>query len=272
MVGVGTRLMAPPVPESSLQRRVVLVGASNVARGIATAVASIRQHLGTRLDILIACGHGRSYGLTSSMLGRSLPGIAECGLWNALRQRPVLPTFALLTDIGNDLLYNVPVPRIAGWVEICLQRLSAINTRIILTELPLANLTTLPLWRFRLLRTLFFPGRNRAFADVVSDAKALNERIQNMAQRYAARLLKPHENWYGFDPIHIEMQQWPQAWRTLTAAWASDGASDTPARGSLADWFYLRWLCPEQRVLFGIHQSAAQPVGKLYDDTRISVY
>ena len=57
-------------------------------------------------------------------LWRELPGIVECGLWDALAQRPPAPTVALLTDIGNDLLYDVPVPQIVSWVETCLDRFS----------------------------------------------------------------------------------------------------------------------------------------------------
>jgi hypothetical protein len=35
----------------------------------------------------------------------------------------------LVTDIGNDLLYEVPVDRIVDWVDQCLDRLKAINAR-----------------------------------------------------------------------------------------------------------------------------------------------
>ena len=62
---------------------------------------------GVPLDILAALGHGRSYGSLSNVSGRVLPGITTCGLWERWENSPALPTRALLTDIGNDLFYDV---------------------------------------------------------------------------------------------------------------------------------------------------------------------
>ncbi|MEX0819484.1 MAG: hypothetical protein WD070_07815, partial [Pirellulaceae bacterium] len=87
-------------------RRVVLLGASNIARSPAIVFDSARSAWGSPLDIVAATGHGRSYGMTSCVLGRTLPGILQCGLWEALATRPLVPTAALLTDIGNDILYG----------------------------------------------------------------------------------------------------------------------------------------------------------------------
>ncbi len=90
---------------------VVLLGASNLTRGISTVVGMARGIVGEPSEFLIAMGHGRSYGQRSSVLGRSLPGITQCGLWEALRHARG-PTSALITDIGNDVIYGVPVETI----------------------------------------------------------------------------------------------------------------------------------------------------------------
>jgi len=82
-------------------RRVVLLGASNLTRGISTAVETARLQWGRPLDVMAALGHGRSYGLASRLLCRTLPSIVECGLWPALAARPPAPTAALVTDVGN---------------------------------------------------------------------------------------------------------------------------------------------------------------------------
>ena len=39
----------------------------------------------------------------ASVLVRGLPGILRCGLWQAWRRRPQVPTATLVTDIGKDL-------------------------------------------------------------------------------------------------------------------------------------------------------------------------
>src|SRR5439155_11570702 len=100
--------------------RVVLLGASNLTLGFPMLVSELRAWLGSPVEILCAHGHGRSYGLASRVLFRELPGIVECGLWRALASAPARPTLALLTDVGNDIMYGRDVEEIAGWVETAL--------------------------------------------------------------------------------------------------------------------------------------------------------
>ncbi|HEY5315121.1 MAG TPA: hypothetical protein VIK18_21495, partial [Pirellulales bacterium] len=53
-------------------RRLVLLGASNLTRGLAPVLQTAAQLWDEPLDILAAAGHGRSYGATSRVLVRSL--------------------------------------------------------------------------------------------------------------------------------------------------------------------------------------------------------
>src|ERR1043165_8514894 len=93
-------------------RRVILLGASNLALSFPTVVATVRQTWSEAVEIMAAMGHGRSYGQDSSVLGRKIPGIFPCALWQDLQNRPPLPTSALLTDIGNDILYGISPDRL----------------------------------------------------------------------------------------------------------------------------------------------------------------
>ncbi|MCZ6542107.1 MAG: hypothetical protein O6768_00410, partial [Planctomycetota bacterium] len=105
-------MSGPAESQLTSRPRVVLLGASNLTRGISRAVGIAQAILGTPLEVLIAMGHGRSYGQRSRVLGRSLPGIVDCGLWDALLHGSGRPTYALLTDIGNDVMYGASVPSI----------------------------------------------------------------------------------------------------------------------------------------------------------------
>src|SRR5438552_19189250 len=87
-------------------RRVILLGASNLTRSFPTVVATVRQTWSEPVEIMAAMGHGRSYGEDSSFLGRKISGIFPCALWQDLQNRSRLPAVALLTDVGNDLLYG----------------------------------------------------------------------------------------------------------------------------------------------------------------------
>ena len=135
----------------------MILGASNVTIGLSTVVEAARNAWGRPLDLMIAAGHGRSYGHRSSVLGRRLPSIASCGLWDQLATRPELPTAALVTDIGNDIVYGSDSEQIIQWVEICLEKLSQQYDRLIVTRLPHETILATPPGKFRFLSSLLFP-------------------------------------------------------------------------------------------------------------------
>jgi hypothetical protein len=266
---------SPPAGEQGAAdfppRRVVLLGASNLTRGISTVVETACGHWGRPLDVLAALGHGRSYGTTSTVLGRTLPGIVECGLWTALAERPRAPTAALLTDVGNDLFYGASPEQIADWVDTCLERLAGHTDQIVLTRMPVCNLKRVRPWHYRVLRNLLFPSCRLSFAEVNERAWQLDGRLAEVAARRHCRLIDPRAEWYGFDPIHIKLAHWPGAWHELLGSGAEQPVC-SPARASPRRWFYLRRRLPERFWLFGRPYGRRQPCGRLPDGTMISLY
>src|SRR5437016_5976799 len=101
--------------------RAVLLGASNLKMGLPRVVRRLLAAAGGPVDVLAACGHGRSYIQWSRIFlgARGLPGIVECGLWKSLAGRPPLPTVALVMDVGNDLLYGLATAEIAAGFAAC---------------------------------------------------------------------------------------------------------------------------------------------------------
>jgi hypothetical protein len=251
-------------------RRIVLLGASNLTRGISTVVETSAQHWGRPLDVLAALGHGRSYGMTSSVLGRTLPGILQSGLWPALERREALETAALITDVGNDLFYGAPVERIAGWVEQCLDRLMDCEARIVVTRLPICNLPRVRRWQYLIVRSLFFPSCRLSLDELSERAVELDERLCELAHQRNCALAEPRSDWYGFDPIHFKLRHWSCAWHEMLAPWSETEVG--AARASLARWIYLRRCAPELRTRFGIAQRRAQPAARLADGTLISLF
>lgn len=252
--------------------RVVLLGASNLTRGISTIVELSRSLLPGPLEIFAALGHGRSYGQHSRVLGWRLTGIADCGLWSALAAREPLPTAALITDVGNDLLYQSPVPVILSWVEDCLQRLADAGARIVLTMPPVCNLNSLPEWRFLLFRTMFFPGHRMPLSEIVRGAVALEAGLAELGARHGATLVRQRAEWYGLDPVHIHWRHWPTAWREILSPWSQSALESACVTPSALRWIYLRSLAPERRWLWGIKQSCPQPAGRFADGTTVAMY
>ncbi len=254
------------------QRRAILLGASNLTRGISTVVETSRRVWGWPLEILAAMGHGRSYGATSRFLWRELPGIRDCGLWDSLARGPRLPTAALVTDIGNDLLYGSSVDAIAGWVGECFERLAAAEARTVVTLLPLANLPTLSERRFRFFRALFVPGCDLNLETLIERAGDLNERVREMAAAKKIFFVEQPSAWYGFDPIHHKPSCWPRIWREILAAWSPARELPESARPSILRSLYLRTLKPHERRWLGRQQRRAQPAGRLRDGTTVSLF
>jgi hypothetical protein len=252
-------------------RRVILLGASNLVRSMPTVLETALLCRGGALEAFLACGHGRSYGITTRVMGRTLPGIVECGVWEALAARPPLETTALVTDIGNDLLYGVSVPQIAAWVEQCLDRLLQHGARPVITALPLTNLAGLPAARFKLLRSLLYPRCRLSLEEVRDAALRLDERVRELAASRGATLAEHRSDWYGLDPIHIRYRHAPAAWREVLAAW-SEPTVGQAAPMSWWTWAWMHRLRPAQRWVMGIEQRAAQPVLRCADGTTVWLY
>src|SRR5262249_31196480 len=145
---------------------------------------------GRPLDVLTALGHGRAYSAGSALLWRELPGIAECGLWGALARRPSVPTAALLTDVGNDLLLDMLPWQVAASVGACVGRLQEAGARVALTPLPLESVARLSAVKFLLLRSVLYPGSRLGLAVLLERARELDERLRELARARGVALVE----------------------------------------------------------------------------------
>jgi hypothetical protein len=246
--------------------RFVLLGASNARRGFPTIVHAARRTLPGPMRILAAIGHGRSYGLRSSVLGRGLPSILGCGLWDSLGSPDDSPTLAVVTDVGNDILYGAEVPEILSWVSTCLEYLARVNARIVVTGLPMENLRRLDQVRFSLFRTVLFPGSRLKLEEVKLRAEELDVGLAKLSKHSNAELAKPRPEWYGLDPIHIRFRQIPDAWASIL------GIPAAPISTAHRFDIGLRVAAPQRRTIFGVEQSRRQPARVLPDGSTVSLY
>lgn len=239
---------APPGPGD--RRRAVILGASNVTRGAATVAATAGRLLGTPLELLIAAGRGRSYGCWSRILARGLPPILDCGLWAWLERGPA-PSHALVTDVGNDLLYGQAPERILLWVETCVARLRAMGTEVTVGRLPTERLERLGPKSYELARLVLVPRQRRIpFEEMLARIAAVDEGLASIAVSRGARSVVPSGAWYGIDPVHVKVACCPEAWRTLMASWARD-EHVAPVRGSALAAVRLAATLPQHGTMFG---------------------
>lgn len=248
--------------------RVVALGASNLTRGFPSLVSIARGEWGPATEVVVALGLGRSYGSSSRILVRTLPGILQSGLWQRLEASPPAPTRALITDVGNDLLYGFGPERTLAWVEECVLRLRRFTGDIVLTDLPLASLRRLSRSKFLLFRSMLFPRCRLSLEQTLDEAERLTAGLAELAASRGLRFFRMRPEWYGFDPIHVRPRMWRVAWREILcgdAAAASRGPSWLEALRLLS-------LPPEQQRLLGLEQVTPQPGRTLRRGGRVWLY
>jgi len=234
--------------------RVVALGASNLTRGFHTIVSAARSAWGAEVQILAALGHGRSYGAFSRVAFRTLPGILQSGLWRTLESLPPAHTRALITDVGNDILYGHSDEQILAWVDEAVCRLQSHTSDIVLTDLPLASIQRLSSRKFLIFRTMLFPFSHLSLTEVVRKVEQLNALLAGLAVARSLKFFQLNPSWYGVDPIHIRPALWRPAWREILDAHDGGNASG----GSLLEGLKLYFMAPERRRLFGMEQFTPQ--------------
>lgn len=252
--------------------RAVFLGASNLQRTFPHAVAVARCRLGTNLQIHVVMGAGRSYGVEAGYLGKKFSGIFFCEIWNALRHKSTAPTVAFITDVGNDLGYEIEVPLISRWVAECVDRLVDMGAAILISELPLASLQRINSLEFKLLRTILFPRCRLSRDEVLRRAKHLNDRLCELAEMRKIPIFSLPNAWYGFDPIHVRRSCRVDYWRALFDRLT--GQERTPMTDSRSFLLasYLRCLpSPAHRAWH--HSSGDRRVEvALHDGTHVALY
>jgi len=235
--------------------RLVVIGASNAS----LALPRVLRTLAPPAELLVAAGHGRSYGSQSRYLARELPSILECGLWPELA-RDRAPVRALVTDVGNDLAYGASARVIAGWVAEVLARLDG---QVTLTALPLASLEALSPFFFHAVRLLVFRGRPLERERVLAEARELDARMREIAERRGACLVPIPPAAIGWDGIHQRRAARAELWETWLRGLGFEPGPGLCVAGRLR---------PQERRLFGREQRFPQPCAQAADGSRVSIF
>jgi hypothetical protein len=249
-----------------------ILGASNVARGFPSVVAHACRLWGEPLELFVAKGHGRSYGITSCLFGRTLPGIRESHLFRALRPLGDRRLHALVTDIGNDLPYGVPVEQILAWIRDAFDELIECGADVALLPMPIENLRAVPAWKYTALLRTLYPRCRTTRTEMLAKSETLHAEVCAAARERGIRVLEHDSAWYGFDPIHIRRRQIAPAWEQILRGVrnATCDINGSTAGPSAPRW--VRRLRPQRYGLFGREFQVPQPCGRLVDGTSIHLY
>lgn len=261
------------ISDNFYSNRIILLGASNLTLSLRLVINLMQQRFGGPSEILAAVGHGRAYGESSQMLGRGLPGIAECGLWQQLHKMESCPTVALLTDIGNDILYGVAPERILQAVESCIARLQQQSAQVVVTNLPMAPVECLSERRYTIFRNLFYPSCHLSKNETISRAKTVHAGMIDMASQRHFKLYEQAPDWFGWDGIHVNYWQRKEYYRDVLSQFPE--SVDCPESEKAAQQFLLTWQRRPQyayKTVFGQALYCPQPSGQLADGSSVFKY
>ena len=257
-------------PSTEFSNRIILLGASNLTLSLRLVIDLMQQRVGGPSEILVAAGHGRAYGMFTQVLLRGLPGIASCGLWAQLAVAEPRPTVALLTDIGNDILFGVPSERILWSVERCIVRLQQQSAQIVVTNLPMASIERLSERRYTFFRTIFYPSSRLSRSETLRCARQVYAGLVEMASRLSFTLYEQVPQWFGMDGIHVNYWQRKAFYRDVLQHFPAP--TGKPISVEPEGEFLLTWRRrPEfaYKTLLGRAIYCQQPSGLLADGSNV---
>lgn len=241
-----------------LQRRtMIILGASNVSLAWSEIVSLAVQSSPLPIDLVTAHGMGRAYVTASSGFAfRRLPGILHSELWNAASNlNHDQAASALITDLGNDLLYGRRVAEVTEGAIQCIQRIRECspNADVVLTAPPLESVLSLSSMRFRFFKNVLFPFSPLDLQSVKKKTQQLFDNVQQIAVDQRVKLYEPPISMFGFDPIHVRRRFRKTVFRNIMELW------DQPPRGTFKRKRFPKAV-PCQRWMVGKEQRTKQPV------------
>jgi hypothetical protein len=208
-------------------------------------------------------------GLNRSVSEKKISEFFLGGIWSELQRDKTVPITAWITDIGNDLGYEVPVETILKWVSGSVDWLEERGARIAITDLPLEKLRGLGERKFRLLCVLFFPVSRLGRDELLARAAASNGTLNKLGETRTTPIFRVPNAWHGWDPIHPQRRCHLAIWREQLGQFAKVAPNTRPADDLWLMNSYLRLLKPESRSHFSVLRTARQPNGSLWDGTSV---
>ena len=198
---------------------VVLLGASNLARAHHAIVNHLRNEIWQHhVEFMSVMGPGRAYCVEGGMLHLRYPSIESCGVFEEIRQRAQSSCriIALVTDIGNDIMYGVPANDIIRCLDRLFNELRALNANVIATTIPVDLENEVGEYHFLLLRTLLFPRSSVTYHEAAAVIGRINSFLVEKEDD-TFHIVKDMKRYVGRDKIHYTLLKSHLGWSRLTA-------------------------------------------------------
>ena len=191
----------------------ILLGASNLARARFGLNRYLEKSFPNLILTSITSGPGRAYSITGGILGVNyLPlkndPIFKLGFENRLKHDL---NIAIICDIGNDILYGVPVQNLTQDLEKIIYNLSVFCSHIFTIPIPFKKLKTLNYHQINILKKILFPKCTLSPEKIITSIKVVNTFLHEInIPKFT--LLKTMDNYIGWDLAHYGIFKMHAAW------------------------------------------------------------
>jgi hypothetical protein len=197
----------------------VFLGASNLARGYSALAKCLTRCLVPHpVEFLRAMGPGRGYCAKGGVFNITYPPIGSCGILQSARERAEKSrkVVALITDIGNDIMYGVSLKEITACLASLFQELDALGAEVFVHPIPLDLSDDVTERQFRILRWIFYPKSNIGYEEAKEVVDAVNDFLRDKAVG-RVHLLPSLKDCTGTDKIHYSVFHSHRAWSRVAA-------------------------------------------------------
>ena len=197
----------------------IFLGASNLSRSFYGLKRCITRCLFPRpVSFIHALGPGRGYISQGGILNITYPPILQCDILKAAyKQRKINhKVVALITDIGNDIMYGVSVEEIIGGLQSLFDTLTELEASIFVTSIPVDLKKDIGGFYFRILRRVFFPNSPVEHYQASKAIEVINNFItQSLNKNIIA--INEMKQFCGIDKIHYSLFKSRSAWSHIAS-------------------------------------------------------
>ena len=192
----------------------IFLGASNLARSFYGLKRCIGRCIFPRpASFVHAMGPGRGYVSRGGILNAIYSPILSCGILEAVRNKKIKDqsVVALITDIGNDIMYGVSSEKIINGLQYLLNALGEFKTNIFITSIPVDLENDISELHFHIIRQIYFPKSPVKYSQASNNIKAINKFILQSSNKKITAI-DDMKQFCGIDRIHYSILKSQSAW------------------------------------------------------------
>lgn len=244
--------------------QIALYGASNLWLSRGAALQQLRRRFDGFLEIGLANGPGRSYGLRA---GNPLVRYESLRSVRFFEDSPRAPRrLAFITDIGNDIAYAQPPERVLAWVADLAAELEREGYHLTVGGVPRESLESIDPRVFRAIAKVYYPQGTISKDYLTGQLEELESGLAQLCRERGYHHPSLDNRWYSIDRFHLKLSSTHDYWHSLLSSFS-------PAQDSsrLPLWSSVRPLFPERYWLLGKERAGRSLYQDLAPQSRVWV-